>query len=284
MYNSKKNNEKIDKFIYKTHELDKKSDYIIEQEVFGGKTLDFIIIHFENGNPYVYGFQVSIFKQTIFTIEGLRKSYSNMITLLEKYFGIFFENSHMYFGYIFNFEGILTQRYNKMLNDCKDEKLKYCFYNPEKQKFLNEFGKEITSINDVVSKVFQDSSEENRIDDLDNFVYKRPKLETNISCDITLNQKQKTVINEIIEQRYGKEYGWQIIKKTTLDEFMNAYINNKKCFYLIYNFPHFKAVFFRNYKIYKILEDGQVEEDTVLDNKNDIYICEAIKEFIFKWN
>jgi len=271
-------NEKEDKIIYKTYELDKISDYIIEQEVFGGKALDFIIIHFENGMPNVYGFQVSVFKQTIFTIEELKKSYLSMIGLLKKYFGIDFEKRDMYFGYIFNYEDILTNKYNKLLNDCTKRNFKYCFFNPEEQKFLNQFGKEITNINDIVSKVFQDISLDIKISDSDNFVFKRPKLEMDINCNIVLNQKQKTAINKIIEQRYGKKFGWKIIQTTSMDDFIHTYINNKNYFYLIYNFPCFKAVFFENYIIYKIKEDGQVEEDTILDNKKDIHVCEVIKE------
>ena len=267
-------NENINNLVCKIQKLDKQYDYLIEQKVFGGKALDFILIRFINSEPYVFGFQVSIHKDTIYTIVDIEKSYSIMILLLKRYFGIIFNQKNMFFGYIFNYEYIESNKYNSMLNNCEKQSMKYCFFDSMKRKFVDKNGQEINNINNIVSKLFT-TKESKPINSIDDFVYPTIKLTNNINSTIILNEDQSNTITKLVKQRYGDKKKWRIIKKTNFDGLYCSYLFYDKYFYLSYNFPVFKLQFYKPYKSYDILFTGDVIEDTLIDNKKEYYICEV---------
>ena len=271
-----KKNEKIDKLIFKVKDLEKGNVYLIEQEIFGGKTLDFIIINFTSSNPTVFGFQVSIYKKIIYEISELQESYLSMKFLLLKYFGINFDEKNMYFGYIFNFDNVKDSKYKLMLEKCEKQSLKYCFFDPKQSQFCGKNGQEINDINDIVSKVFVDTPLK-QINNLDSFVFNTLKHDENNEI-IYLNNRQSKALTSLVKQIYGPLCNWKYNKKITIDTFMKSYYSKNKYFYVVYNFPTFKVVFYNPPKIYSLLFYGDTKEETMIDFKNDLYLCEVIDE------
>ena len=268
------NNEKFENIVFNKQTLDIQYDYFIEQELFCGKILDFILIHFINANPYVYGFQVSMNKSKIFNIKELGNSYEIMKILLDNYFDLNFKQENMFFGYIFNYESIKEDRYTKMLEQCEKESLKFCFFDPCNLKFLNKQGNDVININDIISPVF-DKAEVKPITDRDDFVY-NPLIINYSNIYLNFNHFQFNTIANIIKERRGNEYNWRIVKCSNYDEFVNSYIFRKDIFYICYNYPYIKLVFFNPYKVYNLLNNGDIEESNVDDNV-EIYICEIIR-------
>ena len=271
-------NEKLANIKCEKLELDSKYDYIIEQQIFNGKTLDFILIHFINSTPYVYGFQVSIYKSKIYSLEELEKSYKIMIQVLKKYFDIDFIKENMFFGYIFNYEDVHTDKYAVMLNKCEIGRLKYCFFDPYNQKFVDKKGEDIKDINNIVSTVFS-FKKIKPTNYMEDFVF-YPLTINYGNIGLKLNHFQYQAVTSIVKERRGQETTWKILKCTNYDELISEYgthLHSKRCFYLCYNEPHFKAVFFNPYKAYNLLYDGNIEETNV-DNRVEIYICEIIRD------
>ena len=81
--------------------LKNNTNYVVEQENFGGKDLDCLIINIIDSIPYVYGFQISIYKPEIFSISYLKGSFTKMIENISQTFKIQIEKENTYFGYIF---------------------------------------------------------------------------------------------------------------------------------------------------------------------------------------
>ena len=269
-----KNNEKIENIIFNVQTLDIQYDYIIEQEVFSGKTLDFILIHFINSNPYVYGFQVSIYKSKIFDIEELRTSYKIMKVLLDNYFGLNFKKENMFFGYIFDYESIKEDKYIKMLEKCEKASLKFCFFDPINQKFVDKQGNEIININDIISSVFNEVKDKT-ITNLDDFIFYPLKINYP-NINLNLNHFQFNTIENIIKKKRGNDCSWKIVKLSNYNEFVKSYIYRKDFFYICYNYPYIKIVMYDPYKVYNLLNNGEIEESNV-DKNVEIYICEVIK-------
>ena len=107
-----KEREKIPKFLPKINEntlpfinekikLENKT-YIIEQEIFGGKNIDFIIIDIIGKDQYIFAFQVSIFKDEIFSIDNIKNILKNMYEYLKNFFtNLNVKKENIYFGYVF---------------------------------------------------------------------------------------------------------------------------------------------------------------------------------------
>ena len=266
-------NEKIENLIYEKHILDKECDYIIEQEVFCGKTLDFIIIKFINSEPFVYGFQVSIYKKKIYDLEELINSYENMKLLLKKYFCIDFKNENFYFGYIFNYEEVNSDRYSLMLEKCDVKSLTYCFFEPINQKFFDKKGKEIDNINNIVTNIPLESKP---IKSMDDYVFYPLQINYEQYNELKLNMHQYETVTKLVKNRFGDKAKWKIIKKTDYGEFAKSYmnVNNNSYFYLCYNEPYIKIAIFKNIKIYNLLPSGDIEESN-LDYTKPIYICKV---------
>lgn len=107
-----KEREKIPKFLPKINEntlpfinekikLENKT-YIIEQEIYGGKNIDFIIIDIIGKDQYIFAFQVSIFKDEIFSIDDIKNILENMYEYLKNFFtNLNVKKENIYFGYVF---------------------------------------------------------------------------------------------------------------------------------------------------------------------------------------
>ena len=126
-------------------ELDKA--YLVEQKQFGGKHLDFLIIHMTK-EPKVFGFQVSIYKQKIF--KNLSETYNILSKRLYSAFNVKVKEENIYFGYIFDYSRKEEQKYKSMINNCHKNNMKYSFYDFDKNVLYNDKGNETHDIYDIV--------------------------------------------------------------------------------------------------------------------------------------
>ena len=270
-----KENESFQNLIFEKQALDVNHDYIIEQEVFCGKTLDFLLIHFINSDPYVYGFQVSIYKKIIFELSELELAYETLRALLKEYFNIDFKKENMFFGYIFNYEDIKTNKYLNMLQKCDDESLKYCFYEPYLQKFLDKFGNEIKNIDNITTKVFRKIRK--TITNLDEFIF-YPLTINYPNITIEMNQNQHESLTDLVKKIFNSKAKWKIIKKTKHNEYYQSYNKWAKYFFFYFDGTYLRTIFYyKLYKVYKLLLTGEIEEDfnVNLNADDEIFICEV---------
>ena len=153
----KKNNEKEEKISQLITKLEINKTYIIEQEIFNGKDLDFLIIDMKNNEPIIYALQVSIFKEIIFEKQYLFNSFSKMIKILRNKFGdINIKYSNLYFGYIFDHLRAHEPNYANMLKNCNDKGWKYCFFNADQKCFYDKDNQKVDDIKKFVSAPFKD--------------------------------------------------------------------------------------------------------------------------------
>ena len=268
-----KTNEKIENVECKIQSLDTRYDYIIEQEVFCGKTLDFIIIHFVNLKPYVYGFQVSIHKENIYDINSLQKSYGIMQILLKKYFGMDFDADKMYFSYIFDYEEINKPRCTRMLRLCDENSLKYCFFDPENSKFVDRKGKEINDVNIIISKISA-LTIVMKNQTLDDFIVHNPKQQSSFG-HFYVNKNQDKSITDIIHTHYDQNSKWEIIDESYFCDVISKYILNKNFFFINSSPAQVQVIFYNPFKIYDIAFNGEISDETVIDTKKKVFICEV---------
>ena len=270
-----KENESFQNLIFEKQALDVNHDYIIEQEVFCGKTLDFLLIHFINSAPYVYGFQVSIYKKIIFELSELELAYETLRALLKEYFNIDFKKENMFFGYIFNYEDIKTNKYSSMLKKCDDESLKYCFYEPYLQKFLDKSGNEIKNIDNITTKVFRKIRKP--ITNLDEFIY-YPLTINYPNITIEMNHNQHESLKDLVKTIFNSKAKWKIIKKAKYNEYYQSYNKWAKYFFFYFDGTYLRTIFYyKLYKVYKLLLTGEIEEDfnVNLNADDEIFICEV---------
>jgi formylmethanofuran dehydrogenase subunit E-like metal-binding protein len=241
--------------------------YIVEQKQFGGKDLDFLIIHMKSEEDiYVYGFQVSIYKSNIFTIKELQSSYNLLIDVLKKSFELNVKKNLMFFGYIFDYSRI--NDYKAKLKICDKNNLKYVLFNTKNNNFyLNE--KETTrDINAITIKVF---NEENDIYNNDIKIKKLYDDEYNLNA---IYNKKLIYIKDCLNNHLN-------LKINSLNFIENT---DKITFY-----EHFLYVQFLNDSIYLILFlDNKIKQYEIKNNeiKEEILILKNKKmnkyEIIFE--
>ena len=138
-------------FLDEEIELLKKKTYLIEQQVFGGKDIDFIIIEPSKDEHIIYAFQVSILKKTIFTKKEIEEILIAMLDYIKNFIkNIKVRRENLYFGYIFSLVNEKKPDFKSMINSCKKDNIPYSFLDIEKKKFLNKEKKSIRSIYEIV--------------------------------------------------------------------------------------------------------------------------------------
>ncbi len=245
------------KFIQK---LDKGITYLILQEDFGGKDLDFLIINMVSDEPNIYGIQVSIHKVPIFTRDYLLKSYDSLIQVLKKSFQLKINLNNLYFGYIFDYSRKTDNDYIKMIDNCKKEKLLYAFFNINDNKLYLKDHNELKDINEFVIKVYDNTTIYRNLD-----ITKM--LQNYKNYEISDEEIQK-IINLLSNELKKSIKNLTFIKKTDRIEYSNNYV-----FINFSNKNQIIILFFQNNKINsKIITLNETKNiNQILTNKFDKY-------------
>ena len=194
--------------------LDNDKTYLITQEQFGGKDLDFLIIKMKNNIPIIYGFQVSIHKNNIFIIDDLEKSYNKLKKNLNISFKLNIEDNNMYFGYIFDYSRIKTLEYEIMLKKCKKKNLPYVFFNPEDNKFYSQNGVVVYNIESFNKNIYSIKSNNKLITDY-----------FSINYNYFISNKQMNIIINFLSKKLQKSIkNLKFIEKVNNIEYNNNYI------------------------------------------------------------
>ena len=253
---------------YNVKKLKDNTNYIIEQDNFGGKDLDCLIINIIDSVPYAYGFQISIYKENIFTMSYLKTSFTEMIDNISQIFKIKIEKENTYFGYIFDYSRISDDKYTSMLNDCAKNNCKFCFFETEKEILCDKRGRVINDINEVTSCPFN-NNQRNKINIsnsnqnllINSFFKNIPSESVLKNIMLILSQDLNININHLAykgEQK-GPKFSKELINIKLLDSNSSVliiYLKDKDCVAKIIKdneiFESKNMLEFCNYHVYEI--------------------------------
>ena len=257
--------------------IDNNKTYLIDQDIFGGRGIDFIIIDSFQNEQAIYAFQVSILKETIYTIDEIKDLLNQMLKLLPKYFkNLKISKSNVYFGYIFSLINEKKPKFKSIINKCDERDIPYSFYSIKQKEFLKSNKTIINSIYDMVMNPFSS-------------IYS-----INIQNQSVFGSKRKRV--KIVRQRYAiSDDKEKKIKKILKENFKSKYIDykyietlGKKSILASYNdffytensqgnsFLLIKKIF--NIAIFNIdeIDNSKLEEHII--NFDSVYDCYLIKK------
>ena len=137
--------------------INNNTTYLVNQTIFGGKEIDFIIIDSFRNFQNIYAFQASILKNPIFSQEQIE----NILNTMYKYLGNFIsglnsDKKNLYFGYIFSTINEDKALFKSMINKCNENHIQYSYYSVKEKKFLNYKMLPIRSINEMAKNPFND--------------------------------------------------------------------------------------------------------------------------------
>ena len=130
--------------------------YLIEQEIFGGKSIDFIIIECTGKKHTIYAFQVSTAKKVIFEDETIKDILNQMNEYISNNFfsNLNVKEDSLYFGYIFSKINEDKKEYKSMINSLNRKYISYSYFNHKDNIFYSYKKRKITSINEIVFNPF----------------------------------------------------------------------------------------------------------------------------------
>ena len=135
--------------------IEKNKTYLIEQKIFGGKSIDFIIIESHENDQSIFAFQVSILKDKIFTEDEIKKILIEMVQYIQNFIeNLKVDKDNIYFGYIFSLINKDMPEFKKMINDCQTNGVAFSYYCYDQNKLLKSNLYPITSIYDIVKNPF----------------------------------------------------------------------------------------------------------------------------------
>ena len=252
----------------------KHKTYLIEQEIFGGKAVDFIIIEPQKTEHIIYAFQVSILKEKIFDEEQIK----NILIKMSEYIKNFIKNikvrkENLYFGYIFSLINEKKPDFNSMINACKKNKIPYSFLDLKVNKFLNNEKKPVNSIYEMtfnpygispITSINKDNLPIKRI----NFVKKVPSF--------AMTKEIKDKIFQILKDVHNKNI-IDIDYQLSLNKlYLNSY--NFDFFYTVYEeIPLIVIITPNKYIIYKLLENQYFNAFSSLVNDEYLFDCYFIQ-------
>jgi len=258
--------------------LNNNTTYLIDQNIFGGRAIDFIIIDSFKNEQTIFAFQVSILKEDIYTIEEIKYLLIKMIELLPNYFkNLKISKDNVYFGYIFSLIHEKKPSFKTMINTCKERDIPYSFYSTKKKDFLNSIKHDISSIYEMAMNPFTSTYSIN-LNNQSVFGYKRKSIKnTNQKYTISIDKENK--IKKILREYYKTknidyEYKETLNKKSILASSNDFFYteNSKGNSFLLFN-TVFKMVIFNldEIKNNNILEEHIINYDTIYD-------CYKLKE------
>ena len=229
----------VDKFVSEANEkyfkknFTKKSltegDYLFKQEQFGEKPSDCAIIrNKKNGDIQVFLFQISMDKNTLYSINQLKKYIESFRKYFSYQFTLSIKLEEIYFTYIFH-----TKNKDKLFNDCKIKKLKCIFFNPYYQCFTNYNNNALDDINyrGSINKIFVNPF---KLNNENSDINMEEHTNTGLLVDITkqnfiLNDKQKYRIKELWKNLYPylQKENIEIFFSHNTQFFRENYLSNK---------------------------------------------------------
>lgn len=125
--------------------------YLFTQTIINGKDLDLLIIQIINDvATLVIALQISIHKDNyhLFTFTKLKECYENLINNFQNIFTFDLDENSIYFTYIFDasYKKKNEKEFNKMLEKCNENLVKFILFDPEKNLFINNSGKIVENL------------------------------------------------------------------------------------------------------------------------------------------
>ena len=260
-------------YIEKKIKLENNKTYLIEQEIFGGKAIDFIIIDLQGNEQIIFAFQVRILKDEIFDNDDLKEILHKMINYLENFItNLKVKDNNLYFGYIFSLVNEKNQKFGSMINKCKNKKIGYSFFSTKNiNKLLNEEKQELYSVYEMVKNPFS-SGKNIEITINQKILERRMPLHIGQEPKYSLNKDKKDKIIKFFKDKYrrsiqGFEFRGSLLKKYILGMSCDFYYtenNSGNSFVII------KGI--GNLNIYNLDEIENINEEHVF-NINSIYDC-----------
>jgi len=201
-FNPKKNKVNIS-YMKEKIIIEKNKTYLIEQEAFGGKNLDFIILDYNYKEPIVFAFKVSMYKEKIFKKDDIQKILNNIISYLDNSFiNLKIKKENIYFGYIFPLVNENNKNFKTMIKLCKKNNIAYSYFCAKQNNILNINKRIILSIYEMVSNPF--ISENILIYENKNFERKCP-LKKIKNPKFDLSEDSKNHITHILKEVYKRD-------------------------------------------------------------------------------
>ena len=198
-----KKNEVNAPYIEEKIKIEKNKAYLIEQEAFDGKNLDFIIIDYHYKEPILFAFKVSIYQKEIFKNEYIKNMLNDMISYLDNFFiNLQIKKENAYFGYILSSDNENKLSFKTMIKLCEKNNVAYSFFCVEKNSLLNLNKRIILSIYEMVKNPF--NSENILVYDNKNFGHKY-QLKKNKNPKYEIPEETKNHIIHILKGVYKRD-------------------------------------------------------------------------------
>lgn len=193
------NNENIDKKMFEYQTLEQ-GIYFFKQKIFSGKGFDLGIIVINNKNQAtVYLFQVSISKDTIYTISLLKKYIKDFIEYFKLQFSFVIEKENVFFTYLFD-----PKNKDNLLKLCKPKNMPCIFFNPLSKLFTDQNDYEINNIENIFIAPFKKDIDDIILEDSEEKMYNKTfDLNDNISSIIISILKKEMNIEGNIKLQFS---------------------------------------------------------------------------------
>ena len=220
--------EKYFKRKFKIRDL-KEGDYLFKQEIFGGKAFDCAIIRIKkNSEAEVFFFQISIYKDTIYSIDELNGFIKTFIDYFSYQFVFSIKQENVYFTYIFH-----TEKKDELVNECKNNRLKCIFFNPSIQRFTDKNNADLEDINENcnINHIFVNPFEISANEDIEmeEVLQKKKTIKDIMQPNFKLNNAQKNNIEKLWKNLFTefKNINIIIIYSHNTHFIDEKYLNNK---------------------------------------------------------
>ena len=261
-------------YIEKKIKLESNNIYLIDQKVFGGKSLDFIIIDCKKEKQIIYSFQASTLKETIFEEEEIKRNLKEMNEYITKHFfqNLKVDKNNLYFGYIFSKINEKDSKFKTMINNCNRYHIPYSFFDHKNNIFTKKDNSDIKNINDLVYNPFI----------IEPFLTFKNDILHAKRC-ISLTKLPHFQINEEIEKKVINILKMIYHKEITILEFQEC-LEKQYIFYFYYDFyltkdnkgNSFIVICFNDkfnvYSLDNIINNNNSFRDYLLDDKC-LYDC-----------
>ena len=217
-------------FIYKKIQLNENRVYLIKQEIYISKSIDFIIIDNQKDEQKIFAFQVNFVNESIFQEDDIKKILNKMIYYLQNFFSnLKVKKENLYYGLIFSLDNIDKQEIKSIIDKCEENNVAFSYYSYRNNIFLNSYNLYIKSIYDIVK-----SRDEIKPILTLNFDNKKEK-EMNVKQEFEMNKNTKdNLINSLRKILYKDiedlEFKEQLNKQSLRSKYYDFYYTQDEKF------------------------------------------------------